>query len=86
MLNPTWLGKDLIMLALIDSNDAAFAVKNDAARAGGALIDRGDVLHSGCYTAQSQTSHQIPRLRYFKAGQTWDPPADTCATDRLGLG
>ena len=44
VLDPAGLRVDLLVLALIDVGDAAVLVEEDEARAGGALVDRADVL------------------------------------------
>ena len=44
MLHPTRLGEDLLVLALVEADHAARVVEDHAARAGGALVDRGDIL------------------------------------------
>ena len=44
VLHPAGLGEDLAVLALVDGDDRAVLVEDDAAAGGGALVDRGDVL------------------------------------------
>ena len=44
MLNPSRLRKNLLVFFLRDGRDAAIAVEHDEASAGGALIDRANIV------------------------------------------
>jgi hypothetical protein len=44
VFHPTRARRDLLVLALIDLHDPAVAIEQDEPRAGGALVDRSDVL------------------------------------------
>jgi hypothetical protein len=47
VLHPAGLGEDLAVLALVDGDDGAVPVEDDAAAGGGALVDGGDVPRVG---------------------------------------
>ncbi|GAA4945772.1 hypothetical protein GCM10023238_10130 [Streptomyces heliomycini] len=47
VLDPARLGEDLLVLLLVDGDDAPVAVEDDAAGGGGALVDGGDERAGG---------------------------------------
>ena len=57
VLDPAGAREDLPVLALVDGHDAALGVEDDAARGGGALVDRRDEGHLDSLGAGRRSCH-----------------------------
>ena len=73
VLDPAGLWEDLPELALRHRDDAAHLVEDDAARTGGALVEREDVAHAGLRAAWGRPLHA--------AQSNPQPPGAAAVTD-----